>query len=218
VNRKVGAPIFVVYACLSLGAVVSVARAQQRATNSYDGHWWLSVSPPERSGFLNGYFDCYRYEYRGPARFRNNPPAIADRLITKHYQDDRSRLTESVSDVFYRFRDLPGEKTREGGGEPIRGRHGFYDGTYWKQIGALGGKPEQLGFVEGYLWCHAHLSGNEGGIFSKPPADYARMITQWYGITEETGDIDEKREPVKVADVLFKVRDHVAKSNEQAEK
>jgi hypothetical protein len=147
----------------------------------------------------------------------NNPPAIARDLVTKFYQEDPSRLGESVSDVFYRFRDRHGEKERGGDGEPIKGRHGFYDGTYWKQIGALGGKPEQLGFVEGYLWCHVHLSGNKGGVFSQAPAEYAGSISQWYGINEETGDIDEKREPTKVADVLFKLRDH-APNHEQYQK
>jgi hypothetical protein len=120
-----------------------------------------------------------------------------------------------VADAFDRFHDRPGEKERGGDGEPIKGRHGFYDGTYWKAMGGIHRNQEQVGFIEGYLWCHAHLSGNKGGVFSKAPADYARMITQWYGLNEETDDIDEKREPTKIADALFKLRDH-APNREQA--
>jgi hypothetical protein len=192
---------------LALGLTLATAKAQQKTDSSYDGHWWLSISPAERSGFLNGYFDCYTYEYKGPARFTVNPPAIARDLITKFYEGSPSRLSEPVPKVFYRFRNHPGEKTTATDGQPIKGRHGFYDGTYWKQISALGGKAEQLGFVQGYLWCHVRLSRDRGGVFSRPPSEYVALITRWYGFVEDTGDIDAKREPAKIADVLFKFRD-----------
>lgn len=195
--------------CLALDLTLAAAAAQQKTHSSYDGHWWLSVTRAERSGFLNGYFDCYTYEYRGPARFTANPPEIAQELVTRFYEGSPSRLSEPVPEVFYRFRDRPGERSTATDGQPIKGRHGFYDGTYWKQISALGGEAAQLGFVQGYLWCHAHLSRNTGGVFSKPPSEYVALITRWYGFVEGTGDIDAKREPAKIADVLFKFRDQV---------
>ena len=187
--------------------ISSGAKAQQKMNTRYDGHWWLSISSSERNGYLNGYFDCYDYEFNGPARFDKNQPDIAYELVTEFYDGNPSHLAEPVSDVFYRFRDRPGEKMRATDGEQITGRHGFYDGTYWKQISALGGQAEQLGFVEGYLWCHAHLSRNRGGVFSKAPAEYVKLITRWYKFNRDTGDIDAKREPTKIADVLFKFRD-----------
>lgn len=198
---------------LAIGLTLAAARPQQSPRSTHDGHWWLSISPAERSGFLNGYFDCYTYEYKGPAKFTINPPAIARGLITKFYEGNPSRLTEPVPDAFFRFRDRAGEKSAATGGEPVKGRHGFYDGTYWKQISALGGDAEQLGFIEGYLWCHAHLSRNEGGVFSKAPSLYVSLISGWYGFVTDTGDIDAKREPAKIADVLFKFRDHAQHSN-----
>lgn len=208
-GRKAGTAILLSYLCLSAGALVPGVEARQKTNTRYDGHWWLSISPGERSGFLNGYFDCYTYEYKGPARFTNNPPAIARDLLTKFYEGNASRLNELASDAFYRFRDRHGDQGTGNDGEPIKGRHGFYDGTYWKQIGAEGGPElQQLGFVEGYLWCHAQQpSRNKKAVFSKTPAEYVALITQWYGFDPRTGDINAKREPEKIADVLFKFRD-----------
>jgi len=194
--------------CLALGALSVGAKAQHKKEVSYDGHWWLSISPGERSGFLNGYLDCYTYEYKGPAEFTVNPPAVARDLVTEFYEASPCRLSESVPDALNRFSNRHVEKVTPTGGQPIKGRHGFYDGTYWKQISAIGGKAEQLGFVEGYLCCHSHVARNEGGIFSKAPSEYVPLITRWYGFVEETGDVNAKREPAKIADVVFKFRDH----------
>jgi hypothetical protein len=208
VARKAELTTVLLCSCLALGSAVLAAKAQKKVNKGYDGHWWLSTPPAERNGFLNGYLDCYAYEYKGPAKFTVNPPAIARDLITKFYEQGPPRLSEPVPEVFYRFRDRPGQKSTATDGEPVKGQHGFYDGTYWKQISALGGKAEQLGFVEGYLWCHEHLSRNKGGVFSKAPSEYVALITRWYRFVEGTGDIDAKREPTKIAEVLFKFRDH----------
>ncbi|HXZ41598.1 MAG TPA: hypothetical protein VEG68_12725 [Terriglobales bacterium] len=198
--------------CLLLPLVCIDVASNAQGVHRYDGHWWLSVSPTEREGFLDGYIDCYIYEYKGPARFTTISLDEARDLVTRFYEDNPSHLDEPVSDVLDRFRDHPGEKLPRDDGEPIKGRHGFYDGTYWKQI-SLDGKAQQLGFVGGHLWCHEHLSRNKGGMFSKSPAEYRALITQWYRLNEETGDIDAKREPMKIADVLFKFRDRAAQES-----
>jgi hypothetical protein len=156
---------------------------------------------------LNGYFDCYTYQYKGPNGFTQRPPAIARDLVTKFYQENPSRLNDLVSDVFDSLQDRAGEKGIRTGGEPMTGPHGYYDGLYWRQIWALGGRLEQTGFAEGYLWCQTHLSRNKSGVFSKSPAEYVALITQWYGFDETTGDVDGKREPAAIADVLFMFRD-----------
>ncbi len=206
-KRQIRAAIF---GCsLSLLALSSYcATGQQKPEKAYNGHWWLAITQQERSGFLNGYFDCYTYEYKGPARFTNRPPAIARDLVTKFYKENPSRLNDLVSNVFLGLRDRPGETITDGDGEPIRGPHGFYHGLYWMEISDYPGPQlEQRGFVEGYLACHARLGHNKGGTFSKPAAEYVRLITQWYGFKRATGDINAKRQPTAIADVLFKFRD-----------
>lgn len=204
---KVGIAVFLLCSNLGLGSHTADAETQQKMNTGYDGHWWLSISSSERSGFLNGYFDCYTYEFNGSARFTKNPPDTARSLVTKFYEENSAHLADPVSDVFYRFRNHTRENAMTGDGEPINGRHGYYDGTYWKQMSALGGKAEQLGFVEGYLWCHAHLLQNQGGIFSKAPAKYVVLISRWYKFNSETEDMDAKREPTKIADVFSKFRE-----------
>ena len=192
---------------LSLAVLPCCGAGGQKVTRKYDGHWWLSVSQAEQSGFLNGYFDCYRYEYKGSAKFTINPPEIARGLVTEFYKHNASRLDEPVASVFYGLRDRPGEKSAATDGQPIKGRHGYYRGLYWMQMSALGGDAGQRGFVEGYLACHATLDHNKGGVFSKPASEYVLLITHWYGFVRDTGDINAKRQPTPIADVLFKFRD-----------
>lgn len=156
---------------------------------------------------MNGYLDCYLYECKGRARF-SFPVDIYQVHITKFFREKGSDLDEPVSQVLVGFRDAPGFKLVDKYAQPVKGRHGFYDGTYWKQISALGGKAEQLGFVEGYLWCHAHESGNKGGTFSKAPAEYEALITRWYGFVPDTGDVNAERESTPIAEALLRFRDH----------
>jgi hypothetical protein len=71
---------------------------------------------------------------------------------------------------------------------------------------SIEGHDQQLGFVEGYLYCHEKLAKSKGGVFSKTPEAYRALITQWYHFDEKTGDVDAARQPEAIADVLFKVR------------
>jgi hypothetical protein len=190
------------------------AQTQRHERSKYDGQWWLSVSPKEHDGFVSGYYDCYTYEYKGPDKYTAKSFSEYGNLITGYYKNDAAKQGVLVSEAMHELRDRPGEKASPGG-ETTPDKHGYFDGLYWKQISALGGKEKQVGFVEGYLSCHAELVHNKGAVFSKPAEEYAALITQWYGFKEDTGDIDEKREPIKVADALFQLRDH-APNHEQA--
>lgn len=187
------------------------AAASARTAPRYDGHWWLSVSEDEQSGFLNGYADCYIYEYKGPAKFTINPPDIARGLVTKFYRHNASRLADPVASALHGLRDRPGQKSAASDGQPIRGRHGFYRGLYWGELydGDTSGSRTsgKLGYVQGYLDCHARLNHNKGGVFSKPPSDYVKFINRWYGLIPHNETYLLKRESVPIADVLFKFRD-----------
>lgn len=189
-----------VASCLLLFAAFTVC-AQEGSTR-YDGHWWRGLSGPVRLFFLAGYLDCYEYEYKGPARFRTKSYDRYRALITKAYEDGRARQTAMLSDVLDQFRDKPGEKEEYAGGEPVSGPHGGNDGLTWRNLDHDG----QVAFVEGYLFCHEHLNRNKGGVFSRAPDDYRVLISRWYRLDESTRDVDPDREPVPIADVLFKVR------------
>lgn len=194
----------------SIGAL-TIANGPQRGTApTYDGHWWLSISSNEQLGFLDGYYDCYTYEFKGPAHFTKNPPAVARDLITKFYETAPSHLGESVSSVFCSLRDQAGGKGVVGGGEPISGPHGYYDGLYWSDL-YQGGTSGQRGFVEGYLDCHVRLNQDRGGTFSRPPADYVALINRWYGFVPLSKSAVLKRESMPIATVLFKFSDDANK-------
>jgi hypothetical protein len=96
------------------------------------------------------------------------------------------------------------------------GRHFGNDGEAWLALGLTRDgyvlvlsktQDRRLGFVEGYLYCHRHDANNRGGTFSKSARDYVRLINKWYRVNDEAGEIDEKRQRVAIADVLFKFRD-----------
>lgn len=207
---RIARVIWVVAFCVSLGAVsTSFARSGRRGTVTYDGHWWLSASTDEQTGFLNGYFDCYKYDYRGPADFTNNPPDTARAMVTRFYERSSGRLGLLVPDVFYRFRDRPGETVTSGGGVPVKGPHGYFDGDYWRILSA----KEQIGYAEGYLWCWKNCLHDKGATFSKAAKTYVSLIGKWYGFNPDTGDISLDHEYDKIADVLYKFRDRNAKSS-----
>jgi len=172
-------------------------------TNAYDGHWWLSAGIREQLGFLNGFRDCYLYEYKGRVRYSVGTPYEWQRQITAFYEGTPTGRNMPAAEFILRAHvDTDGKL-------PLEGRdkedHGAYDGVYWSQAYGLGGPAEQRGFVAGYLWCHAELCKNRGGTFSLAPAEYATRITRWYA--PETGDGNAGRERAKIADVLFKFRD-----------
>lgn len=191
-------------ACLLLGGAACGAQQRPGVRPIYDGRWWLAASDLRRYGFVVGYFDCYHFEYQGPHLFRTKSYQRYRDLITKFYQDSAVRL-RPFSEAIDRLRDKPGEKDESPGGEPAHGQHWGNNGLYWRQA-SNEGHDEQLGFVEGYLYCHEKLAKNKGGVFPQTPEEYRALITQWYRFDETTDDIDATREPEAIANVLFTVR------------
>lgn len=172
-----------------------------------DGSWWLSINPDERSGFVDGYFDCYVFEYEGPLRFTRYSKLRYGLMTTGFYQRKSSLGARTrVIDVINSFSDPPGFKSREKGLEPAHGRRGGDDGLYWMNIG-VNGTSRQLGLVEGYLDCHTVLNRSRGGTFSRAASYYPLMISRWYGIDESSATIDQAREDTSIAFVLYKFRD-----------
>jgi len=206
-GRKAEIAFFLFYACLALYPLAVGGNDQHNFNPGDDGQWWLSVPSSEQYGFLNGYFDCYLYEYKGSARFSFSVD-VYQLDITKYFQVKGSDLNEPVSQVLLQFHDPRGFKIIDPYAEPANGQHGGKDGLYWMQISADSGPQlEQRGFIEGYLACHTTLNHNQGGVFSRPPAEYVSLITRWYGFKRDTDDIDAVRQPTAIADVLFEFRD-----------
>ncbi|MGH8397744.1 MAG: hypothetical protein ACRETA_05810 [Gammaproteobacteria bacterium] len=206
-KRNVWIAIFLLHICLALCPLAVSGKDQRNVSVSYDGHWWLLAPNNEQYGFLNGFFDCYFYEYRGSAHFSYSVD-VYQLDITKYFQGNVSDLNEPILRVLLQFHDPRGFKIIDPYAEPANGQRGGKDGLYWMQISANSGPQlEQRGFIEGYLECHVRLNHNKGGAFSRPPAEYVSLITQWYGFKRDTDDVDLVRQPTAIANVLFKFQD-----------
>jgi hypothetical protein len=197
-------PMFGAILGLLLALCSNEIMSQQKQGYTYDGHWWLSISSNEQTGFLNGYLDCYTYEHKGSDHFSSSADTYRN-SVTQFYQKGQSfELNDSVPDLLHQFHDPQGRVVIDKYAEHEKGPHGGNNGLYWRQISVDSGpEVEQRGFVEGYLACHAR----QGHTFSKSAEAYVLLITQWYGFNRETDDIDAKREPTAIADVLLRFSD-----------
>jgi len=100
---------------VALSAVPVGAAAQQTTRPTYDGRWWLSVSPSERYGWVAGYLDCYIFEYTGTVGFSiRSTQAIVD-SITLFYNADSALVSYDLPNALVRFRDRPSDTAPTGG-------------------------------------------------------------------------------------------------------
>ncbi|HKV05578.1 MAG TPA: hypothetical protein VJO53_10785 [Candidatus Acidoferrales bacterium] len=180
------------------------ARAKQvgRTTGparEYNGHWWLLLTSEEQDGYLNGDSDCYRFELN--MKFANARTFVETReSVTDFYQNNPDKRSLPVYDVIRIVDREPLSRKPVAGGEIWNGRHGYWDGQWWRE----GIPADRIGFVEGYLACYRAGAKNAHGSFAKSAAQYVGLINRWYGLNEESGDIDSEKEETKIADVLFK--------------
>jgi hypothetical protein len=196
---------------LALATAADCARNPRTQSARHDGYWWTSVSPAERSGFVDGYFDCYVFEYKGSLKFRRYSRIRYGEMASGFYRNTSpNKLQKHVIDVLASFSDPAGFTPSEKGVEPPHGQRGGDDGLYWIGLG-INGTSQQTGFIEGYLDCHVNLNHNRGGSFSKSPSYYPPLITHWYRIDQKTGYADPNRQSASIASVLFKFRDEAPK-------
>ena len=185
-------------------ASARVASAPPQAEKkAFDGAWWVSLGNWEQAGFLNGYMDCHAFEYRGTTPFTKPPQAYVDAL-NAFYLESAENKKVSVSAALDRIRSAANETS---GPPPAAGGpapHGSFDGKFWFDAET----PQvQLGFIEGYLACHAAKVKDADGHFSKSAEDYVPLLNDVYGITDDTEDVDPQKGAQKIADVLHQLRD-----------
>lgn len=193
-------------ACALTAQLAGDQPAWRSSALEYNGPWWLSVGTAERAGFIDGYRDCYEYEFRGPERFSCGTDTYTTAITHFYSRGTSVERATFVGQALSKLKDAPGLKLTVPGASQPREPHGGKDGLYWMQLSVAGGGG-QVGFVEGYIACHARLNNNKGGTFSKTAADYVKSISDWYRFDRETGDIDATRQPTFVADALFHFKD-----------
>jgi hypothetical protein len=171
-------------------------------TTEYNGHWWLLQTSEEKSGYLVGDSDCYGFEFKAKAAYSKSI-AEEQEYVTNVYRNNPDKRSAPVFDVIRAAEQQPPSRKVPGGGEAWTEPHGYCDGQWWRGRNSA----DRIGFVEGYIACYAR-SPRAHGTFSKTPAEYVRLINQWYILNEESGESDPSRVAAKIADVLFKFRDH----------
>ncbi len=187
--------------------VSAIALAQQAPKPTYDGHWWVSITSAEQSGFLDGYFDCYTYAHKGTRRFAARPPATLSEAVTNYYRRP-AHLDTRFPVVFEQFRNRLGETFVDRRDEMLEEPHGYYNGALWREMSVPSGPQlEQIGYVEGYLSCRRELGGSRRASLSRRPAAYVTLISRWYRFDPVKNTMDPLRERRKIADVLSRFRD-----------
>jgi len=201
----------------TLFLVLATSPVSLRAQEArFDGHWWRSASYDEQAYFIEGYLDCYAFEFKGPKTLSGHSYDAIQNFISTFYEKNPKDLDKPAAEVLFEISSKPREKRPavDDGNKPRP--HFGNDGDAWSAVGLTREgyvlvvsktQDRRLGFIEGYLYCHRHDANNRGGTFSKSARDYVRLINKWYRINDEAGEIDEKREGVMIADVLFKFRD-----------
>src|SRR5271165_3863518 len=141
------------------------------ASQKFAGTWWLKSDAEERAGFINGVADCMTWTVHEKG-FNATPEQLTDR-ISKFYASHPEAAGLSVIDVWRKLDDRPQPSTgTEGQGETWKNAHWYLNGDWWAQIS----EDQQLGFVEGYLWCLRTQVPPPTDGYSASPNTYRRKI------------------------------------------
>ena len=176
----------------------------ERVGPTYDGNWWLMLNSEEQAGFISGYQDCYISEFHGGGIFNKDIPSYVDDL-NKYFLADATRQTQTVSEALDKVRGggddtpLPAYKAAK---PPPEGQ-AVYDGKYWADADS----SVRLGFVEGYLACHAAKLKDMDAQFSKMPSEYVQGINQGYLEEESAAGAGAGKRPTRIATILHRLRD-----------
>jgi hypothetical protein len=176
--------------------------AGRPAAPVYDGDWWLTLGGWEQYGVVSGYEDCYGSEYRGSVSFHKEVQSYVDDL-NKYFIADPARRKQSVSEALDALRGAGGDTAVSPSKEPPAEPHSGFDGRFWFDADPAA----ELGFVEGYLACHSAKLKDADAKFTKAPSEYVDLINKAYNITDDTDDIDADKAPLKIADVLHRLKD-----------
>jgi hypothetical protein len=174
--------------------------ADQKTSNpviqtTFDGTWWASVNKARQLGFVSGYYDCYRYDLRQRVK-SNGSYEEWQEAVTQNYAQLRYNLDSLVPFVLRQvFRTYRRKTPVIQGGERWTEPHGFFDGMWWR--GAT--EDEQVGFVEGYIWCRSREATKQRVNFSGNADTYVSRLSEHF---ENPSNEDEK-----IARALYRFRD-----------
>lgn len=142
-------PIVVLLAFSSVWSQASEHRTSSPSRNQqFSASWWARTDAEERSGFLNGTADCMTWTVHKKG-FNQTPEQLIDK-ISAYYKNHREAAGLNVLEIWQRL-DAQGQLNTgaDDQGEAWKNAHWYLNGDWWAQSS----EDQQLGFVEGYLWC-----------------------------------------------------------------
>lgn len=171
------------------------------ADASHSGRWWLAAPREERLGYLAGYIDCATTD-AGKQRLAVGWYSLEPK-ITKYYGRGASVVARPAWEILKELAAAEPANPSNRGGESYPGKHGMFDGEYWRQS-----PPDhRLGFIEGYLDCRT-VEEVSGVRYSKATAAYVARLSEWFGIeADDPSEVRADRAEVKIADALHLFRD-----------
>lgn len=186
----------------AFSAVVCIVCAHAMPSQNYDGNWWLSIDKDQKIGFLSGYADCVIYDVHKSGL--NHFSAVNEESrLSKYYLDHSNMRSMEVESLLWKLWAGSKPISYPPKGETYKGKHGFFDGDYWRQATP----NHRLGFIKGYLYCQKKYS-KPMGIFTNSPEWYVDQISKWYGMkSADSDEIDESKLDEKIAHVLYSLKD-----------
>ena len=161
---------------------------------AYDGNWWLRAEGDERSGFIQGAADCLTWTAHEEG-FSATPEELGDK-ITHYYKAHPQNLSVGVVEVWENVRPKEGLSGSAPNAETWTSPHWYLNGLWWRQ----GSRLENVGFVEGYLWCVTTRLKSPAQAYSRPIAYYADHISTYIRANPKADD-------QAVATILERFRD-----------
>jgi hypothetical protein len=133
--------------------------------------------------------------------FNQTPAQLMDR-ISKYYETHRDAAGLSVVEVWQRL-DAQDQfdKGADNQGEAWKNAHWYLNGDWWTQSS----EDQQLGFVEGYLWCMKSQAPAPTDMYSDSPKAYRQKINSFVSAHPKLGN-----ESVAVTLRRFRDRDLVS--------
>jgi hypothetical protein len=191
----------------SIGATVQEAAgtAMQPSptyrAQTYDGNWWLAADEKEQLGFLEGASDCLVWTVHD-LNFSETSSQVAPR-INKYYQDHPTQRSLNVLEVWQRTEPKAPQPKAPTGGETWKNPHWYLNGGWWQQSS----RDEQLGFVEGYLWCIRIKVKPQRQSYLQPADYYAGKISEY--VKSHDHAVDEA-----IADILARYQARTSKARQ----
>jgi hypothetical protein len=142
---------------------------RRKEFHGYDGTWWTVTPPDQKSGFIEGFIDCYTYSLHEGDKLQR-PSSWYQKAISAYYREYGER-SMTVGRVLIQVAETasPGGSESSDQARPGSGIN--------REVWLAYSEKKRIGFVEGFL--NALMpQDSRAASFPKNPEYYAKAITR----------------------------------------